>query len=291
MDLGLAGKRAVVTGASKGIGLTVARTLAAEGVYIVAGSRETSEELKELVASGQASDVQVDLASDSGPSHLIQVALDGGPIDILINNAGAVTPRIGGSGSVTDEQWSFSLNLTLMAAVRTARAALPPMIEAGRGSIVNTASVNASLPGPARYRLQRRKGGTRELLEITFKRSRATRGTSQHRKSRACSHRLMARQPRRRIHTLKHFRRKPHRLPTKRGTRHRHPQVHQARRSSRPDRLSSQRPKRQHHRCRLHHRRRPNPKPLNPTRRTRQLVLGAPLPNKGSDSDAQKRDA
>ena len=148
MDLGLTGKRAVVTGASKGIGLVVARTLAAEGAFIVAGSRETSEGLEELVASGKASDVQVDLASDAGPSQLIQTALEGGPIDILINNAGAVTPRTAGSGSVTDEQWDFSLNLTLMAAVRTARAALPGMIEAGQGSIVNTASVNASLPDP-----------------------------------------------------------------------------------------------------------------------------------------------
>ncbi len=148
MDLGLAGKRAVVTGASRGIGLTVARTLAAEGVYIVAGSRDTSQELRELVASGQALDVQVDLASAAGPNQLIEAALDGGPIDILINNAGAVTPRTGGSGSVTDEEWANSLNLTLMAAVRTVRTALPGMIEAGRGSIVNTASVNASLPDP-----------------------------------------------------------------------------------------------------------------------------------------------
>jgi NAD(P)-dependent dehydrogenase (short-subunit alcohol dehydrogenase family) len=134
VDLGLAGKRAVVTGASRGIGLTVARTLAAEGVYIVAGSRDTSDELKQLVASGQALAVQVDLASSTGPSLLIQTALDGGPIDIVINNAGAVTPRTGGSGSVTDEQWANSLNLTLMAAVRTSRTALPSMIEAERGS-------------------------------------------------------------------------------------------------------------------------------------------------------------
>jgi NAD(P)-dependent dehydrogenase (short-subunit alcohol dehydrogenase family) len=49
---------------------------------------------------------------------------------------------------VTDEQWAYSINLTLMAAVRTARAAVPHMIEAGRGVIVNTASVNASLPDP-----------------------------------------------------------------------------------------------------------------------------------------------
>jgi NAD(P)-dependent dehydrogenase (short-subunit alcohol dehydrogenase family) len=148
MDLGLTGKRAVVTGASKGIGLAVARTLAAEGVHVVAGSRQTSTEVKELVSSGQATSVEVDLASESGPRRLIEVALDSGPIDILINNAGAVTPRTSGSGFVTDEQWSYSINLTLMAAVRTARAAVPHMIESGRGAIVNTASVNASLPDP-----------------------------------------------------------------------------------------------------------------------------------------------
>ena len=148
MDLGLAGKRAVVTGASKGIGLAVARALAAEGVHIVAGSRQSSTELKELVSKGDATDVQVDLASETGPSRLVRAALDGGPLDILINNAGGVTPRTGGSESVTDEQWSYSINLTLMAAVRTARAVVPHMIERGRGAIVNTASVNASLPDP-----------------------------------------------------------------------------------------------------------------------------------------------
>ncbi|HEX6392631.1 MAG TPA: SDR family oxidoreductase [Acidimicrobiales bacterium] len=144
----MAGKRALVTGASKGIGLTVARTLAAEGVYVVAGSRETSPELKELVGNGQAIDIQVDLASETGPGNLVEAALDAGPIDIVINNAGAVTPRTGGSGSVTDEEWLYSLNLTLMAAVRVSRAAVPHLIERGRGTIVNTASVNASLPDP-----------------------------------------------------------------------------------------------------------------------------------------------
>ncbi len=148
MDLGLAGKRAVVTGASKGIGLTVARTLAAEGVYIVAGSRETSEELKELVASGQASDVQVDLASDYRPDPAHPDRPRWRTHRHPHQQRRRSHTRTGGSGSVTDEQWANSLNLTLMAAVRTARTALPGMIEAGRGSIVNTASVNASLPDP-----------------------------------------------------------------------------------------------------------------------------------------------
>ena len=148
MDLGLAGRRAIVTGASKGIGLAVAAALGSEGVHVVAGSRETSPELKELVSSGQATAIQVDLASEAGPRQLVAEALTGGPIDILINNAGAVTPRIDGSGSVTDEQWAYSLNLMLMAPVRTVRALLPSMIEAGGGVIVSTASVNASLPDP-----------------------------------------------------------------------------------------------------------------------------------------------
>ena len=148
MELGLAGKRAIVTGASKGIGLAVARTLAAEGVHVVGGSREKSDGLKELVASGQVTEVQVDLSLETGPSRLVSAALAGGPFEILINNAGGVTPRIDGIASVTDEQWAFSLNLVLMAAVRTARAALPHMLAAGRGAIVNTASVNASLADP-----------------------------------------------------------------------------------------------------------------------------------------------
>jgi NAD(P)-dependent dehydrogenase (short-subunit alcohol dehydrogenase family) len=148
VDLGLAGKRAVVTGASKGIGLAVARALAVEGVHIIAGSRTSSTELKELVNRGEATDIEVDLISETGPSRLVETALEGGPVDFLINNAGAVTPRTNGSGSVTDEQWSYSINLTLMAAVRATRAVLPHMIERGRGAIVNTASVNASLPDP-----------------------------------------------------------------------------------------------------------------------------------------------
>ena len=148
MDLGLAGKRAIVTGASKGIGLEVAAALAAEGVHVVVGSRETSPELKELVSSGHVTAIQVDLSFETGPSELVAEALKGGPIDIVINNAGAVTPRANGSGAVTDEQWAYSLNLMLMAPVRTVRAVLPSMIESGGGVIISTASVNASLPDP-----------------------------------------------------------------------------------------------------------------------------------------------
>jgi NAD(P)-dependent dehydrogenase (short-subunit alcohol dehydrogenase family) len=148
MDLGLAGKRALVTGASKGIGLAITRRLVSEGVSVVGGSRSSSDELDAFVSDGTVVHVSTDLSSEEGPSQLVATALGDGPIDILINNAGAVTPRLGGFASVTDEQWLATMNLTFMAAVRMTRALLPHMIARGRGSIVNNVSVNATLPDP-----------------------------------------------------------------------------------------------------------------------------------------------
>ena len=149
MQLELEGKLAVVTGASHGIGLAVAAALAAEGVHVVAGSRDGSEELSALVASGSAESVVVDLSTASGPADLAAVALARGAIDILINNVGGAHPRVGGFLSITDEDWSSTMNLNLMAAVRMTRAVLPSMIAAGAGAIVTMSSVNAFLPDPA----------------------------------------------------------------------------------------------------------------------------------------------
>ena len=149
MDLGLTDKRALVTGASKGIGLAITRALVAEGAQVVAGARSTSDELQQLVEEGHVQAVSVDLSTADGPGELVASAREGGPIDVLVNNVGAVAPRLQGFLSVTDEEWWQSLTLTFMAAVRTTRAALPGMLEAGRGTIVNTCSVNAFLPDPA----------------------------------------------------------------------------------------------------------------------------------------------
>jgi NAD(P)-dependent dehydrogenase (short-subunit alcohol dehydrogenase family) len=92
----------------------------------------------------------VDLAVPDGPARLVSTALSKhGRVDVLVNNVGAATTRTDGFLSVTDDQWLFSLTLNLMAAVRTTRAALVPMLAAGKGSIVATSSVNAFLPDPA----------------------------------------------------------------------------------------------------------------------------------------------
>ncbi|MCT9934630.1 oxidoreductase [Planotetraspora sp. A-T 1434] len=147
MDLGLSGRVAVVTGASRGIGLAVVRALAAEGVQVVAGARGGSPELDELVKAGQVRLVQVDLTEDSGPDRLVRQA--GDRIDILVNNVGGAPARTGGFLDVTDAQWQATIDLNLMPAVRTTRSVLPVMLAAGRGSIVNIGSVNATLPDPA----------------------------------------------------------------------------------------------------------------------------------------------
>jgi NAD(P)-dependent dehydrogenase (short-subunit alcohol dehydrogenase family) len=146
MDLRLDGQTAVVTGASRGIGLAVARGLVAEGVRVTAGALKSSAELDQLAGAGMARVVRVDLAEPGGPAALVAAA--GDQIDILVNNVGAAPARPGGFGQITDEDWLASLTLNLMAAVRTTRAALPVMLAAGKGAIVNISSANAVLPDP-----------------------------------------------------------------------------------------------------------------------------------------------
>jgi NAD(P)-dependent dehydrogenase (short-subunit alcohol dehydrogenase family) len=149
VDLGLQGQVALVTGASKGIGLAVTTALVAEGVHVVAGARASSDELAELMVSGAVDFVDVDLTTPEAAPTLMERVSGRGQLDILVNNVGAVTPRPGGFLEVTDEQWMLSLSLNLRAAVRVTRAALPLMLAAGHGAVVTTSSVNAQLPDPS----------------------------------------------------------------------------------------------------------------------------------------------
>jgi NAD(P)-dependent dehydrogenase (short-subunit alcohol dehydrogenase family) len=148
MDLHLTDKVAVVTGASKGIGLAVARALVGEGVRVVAGARTVTDELRELESSGSLLAVSVDLSTPDGPASLVAQSAHFGGLDIVVNNVGAVTPRTTGFLDVTDDDWLATLNLSLMAAIRTTRAAIPLLIERGAGNVVTIGSVNAFLPDP-----------------------------------------------------------------------------------------------------------------------------------------------
>jgi short chain dehydrogenase len=109
----------------------------------VAGAREGSPELRELTDGGQVHEVKADLSTATGPAELVAAAHEHGPLDVLVNNVGAVTPGLNDFLEVSDEQWLSSLDLTFMPAVRITRTALPDMLAASRGTIANTCSVNA----------------------------------------------------------------------------------------------------------------------------------------------------
>ncbi|WP_116204117.1 SDR family oxidoreductase [Amycolatopsis circi] len=145
MELGLAGKKAVVTGASHGIGLAVVRALVAEGVEVVGGARTVSAELRELAPASAA----LDLSTVDGPDQLVRHAVSAlGALDLLVNNVGGSPPPPDeGFLALDDATWTHVFDLNFFSAVRAARAAVPSLLRT-RGAIVTIASVNARLAVP-----------------------------------------------------------------------------------------------------------------------------------------------
>ena len=140
MDLGLDGAVAVVTGASRGIGLAVTRALTDEGAIVTAGAR-TTESLDGL---DSVTAVPVDLAAPDGPRLLVDRALaEHGRLDVLVNNVGAVRVRPDGFLGTSDEEFEWAMRMNFFSALRASRAAIPAMLGHGGGAIVNVASVNA----------------------------------------------------------------------------------------------------------------------------------------------------
>jgi NAD(P)-dependent dehydrogenase (short-subunit alcohol dehydrogenase family) len=140
MELGLGGKVAVVTGASKGIGLAVTRLLADEGALVVAGSRTTGA----LAGIEGVSAVAVDLVQADGPERLVTETVDRhGQVDVLVNNVGGVKLRLDGFLQTSDADFEASMQLNFFAALRATRAAVAAMVERRQGAIVNVVSVNA----------------------------------------------------------------------------------------------------------------------------------------------------
>ncbi|GAA2688945.1 oxidoreductase [Streptomyces lunalinharesii] len=150
MDLHLNGKTALVTGASRGIGLAVVRALAAEGVRVVAAARNSTPEL----AAAGAISMAADLSDPAAAERLVTEAVaELGGLDILVNNVGGGDGGLnGGFLDLTDAQWAQVVDLNFFATVRVTRAALPALA-AARGAIVNVSSVGARVPhgGPIAY--------------------------------------------------------------------------------------------------------------------------------------------
>ncbi|MEU7474672.1 SDR family NAD(P)-dependent oxidoreductase [Lentzea sp. NPDC042327] len=148
MDLQLEGKRVLVTGASKGIGLAVVRAFIAEGASVVATARR---ETPDLAATG-AVFVPADLSTPDGPARLVEAVLARDPrLDVLVNNAGGGDRAEGmfeDPFSGDDDAWATVFALNLNAAVRATRAALPALAKS-RGAVVNISSSSARDPHTA----------------------------------------------------------------------------------------------------------------------------------------------
>jgi 3-oxoacyl-[acyl-carrier protein] reductase len=150
MDLGLDGKIALVAAASKGLGKAAAWGLAAEGARVAICAREeaTLRAAATDIAGATGSEVLpvvADLTSAANIQRLVEhtVAHYGG-LHILVTNAGG--PPSGYFADFSDEDWLKAVNLTLMSAVRLIRAALPHMVKARWGRIVNITSMSVKQP-------------------------------------------------------------------------------------------------------------------------------------------------
>lgn len=150
MDLMLAGKVALVTGASKGIGFAVAATLAAEGARLVINGRDPlrlAAAVERLRAAG-AAEVHPLVADVSDAAQVERLLVETrsvvGDPDVLIANAGGPPP--GTASALDDASWAKGVEGTLMSSVRLARGVVPAMRARGWGRIVFVTSVSVKQP-------------------------------------------------------------------------------------------------------------------------------------------------
>ncbi|MFF5207068.1 SDR family NAD(P)-dependent oxidoreductase [Streptosporangium sp. NPDC000396] len=169
MDLQLSGRVAVVTGASKGIGLAITRTLLEEGVRVVAASRKGNADLDTLAGENLVH-VPVDLMDPEAPGQVVARAVEVfGGLDILVNNAGGPPPGVQlprmSFMTPTDDDWREMFEFNLFSTVRAIRAAIPLMLERGGGAIVNISSGSARQPAPMNVDYNAAKAGMNNLTK------------------------------------------------------------------------------------------------------------------------------
>jgi 3-oxoacyl-[acyl-carrier protein] reductase len=139
----LEGKRAVITGAARGIGYAIAERFLREGAAVVLCDLHEDRlktSIRELSALGDATGQVADVSDRAAVNAFVADALRDGPIDILVNNAGIgiSTPFL----ELTDYLWDRTMAVNLKGAFHFAQAVLTGMIERGRGAIINIGSTN-----------------------------------------------------------------------------------------------------------------------------------------------------
>ncbi|XSG82491.1 MAG: SDR family NAD(P)-dependent oxidoreductase [Methyloligella sp. ZOD6] len=136
MDLKLAGKRALVTGSTQGIGYAIAKGLANEGAIVILNGRK-QDKLDEAVAklNAEAKGEAIGIAADVGTAEGAEkLAGQAGKVDILVNNAGIFEPKP--VLEIADEDWQRFFDVNVMSGVRLTRALLPHMLEQGWGRVI-----------------------------------------------------------------------------------------------------------------------------------------------------------
>lgn len=139
------GKRAIVTGGSRGIGAAIVQRLLDGGASVVTTARSATDETPKA-----ATFIEGDISTLAGVRTITAAALEAlGGVDVVVNNAGAARIHLGGISSIPDEEWLDALDLNYLSAVRVNNALLPALREAGAGSaIINISSSAALTPAP-----------------------------------------------------------------------------------------------------------------------------------------------
>ena len=157
----LAGKRALVTGSTSGIGLAIARALAAEGAEVAINGFGEASEIDRLCGELGARHIDADLTSRAG----VEALMDGaGPVDILVNNAGM--QHVAPVEDFPPGKWDAIIALNLSAAFHTARLAVPHIKARGWGRIISTASAHSLAASPFKSAYVAAKHGLAGLTKV-----------------------------------------------------------------------------------------------------------------------------
>ena len=143
LNLGLTGKRVLVTGGTKGIGKAVVELLLAEGAKVITSARQVDVEMPGALL------IAADLSTREGCDVLIAAIQQRlGGVDIMIHVLGGSSAPGGGFAALDEEQWQRELNLNLLPAVRLDRALLPGMLERREGVVIDVTSIQSRLALP-----------------------------------------------------------------------------------------------------------------------------------------------